>query len=106
MTDYQFSKILEGINSQGATIVSIVYSNGELCEMSLKELLKTIPNLKELSISNLTRGGSKSQLSRILESILIEGLSLEKLKLSNVCLNDHKIVNLICEIIKHKDFVT
>jgi hypothetical protein len=65
-----------------------------------------VPFLKELALSNITRGANKGLIVRILEAILSQGVSLEKLKLSNVNLNDHKIVSLICQIIKTMDFVT
>ena len=42
----------------------------------------------------------------IVECILTEADVLQKLTLSKVNLNDFKIINNLCEIIKKKDFMT
>lgn len=77
-----------------------------MSEFSCVELIKIIPHLKELTISNLTKGGSRRQLIRIIETCQTEGHILEKLKLSNINLSDNIIVHLICEMIQTKSFLS
>ena len=67
MKDADLKEVLIGVQSQGVFIKSFVYSNGEIGETSCQELLKVIPHLNELQLSNITKGGTKLIMQKILD---------------------------------------
>ena len=48
MRDEEFANILNGIDSQGSIIKTIVYGNNEMGSLSVKALHKIIPHIREL----------------------------------------------------------
>lgn len=106
MSNFQFAMILEGVKSQGNFINTIVYSSGDFGQDSCDVLLSLIPYLNDLSLTNIKRGQHKLLFQQILDACLNHGHLLQKIKLSNLNLNDNKIVDMICQIIQCKEFVT
>lgn len=100
MKDAQFAQILEGIAAQGQHIQTIVYSSGEMSHLSTGVLPRLYGNLKELHFNNTTRGYGKLMFNEILEEIMQRGWQLEKLKISNINLNDAEIVQKLCNLIE------
>lgn len=58
----------------------------------MEVLDRLIPHLREINFNNITRSYGKPMYNKLLESCLERGVQLQKLKLSNVNLNDAQIV--------------
>ena len=69
MTDSQFATILEGIKHHKKRITSITYSTGQLGRLSEEELIQLVPYLEELCLINLSGGGLKVHICKILKAI-------------------------------------
>ena len=96
MKDGQLAQILKGFVAQGNHLQTLAYSSGELGNEAADVLLKLIPNLRDLHLNNLTRCNSKFVFHKILDQINDKGIHFQKLKLSNINLNDNEIVQKIC----------
>lgn len=105
MSDQQYAHILEGIHSQGNHIKQLVYSNNDLSYKSMEVLDLLIPCLREINFNNLTRGYGKPMYNKLIESCHQRGVQLQKLKLSNVNLNDNQIVQNLCDLLANRPFI-
>ena len=103
MKDGQLAQILQGLESQGNHLQTLVYSSGELSHMSAGVLMRLIPSLRDIHLNNITRSYGKPMFSAILEQIIERGTFIQKLKLSNVNLCDNEIVQKICQIVDERD---
>lgn len=71
---------------------------------SAEVLGKLVPHLRELQLNNIACG--KIPFGRLLDSCLAGGVQLMKLKLSNVDLNDNRIVDQLVELLKTREMLT
>ena len=76
LRDEQLSQILDALLQQAVPLQTIVYSKGELSNLSLGALKQLIPNLTNLHISQLTNSNIKHLISQILETIDQKGKKL------------------------------
>ena len=100
MRDEQLARILEALVEQGQYLRTIVYSIGEMSNLSLKPLQKLIPNLRDLHLTKLTNSNTKHAINQIVESILNKGKRIERIKMSNVNLGGHSICQSICRLLE------
>lgn len=105
MTDGSFAQILQGLENQGTKIKQIVYSNNDMSYKSVDVLLRLIPHLRELNFNNITRSYGKPMFNQIVERCLTSGVQLQRLKLSNVNLNDNQIVHNLCDLLQQRPFL-
>lgn len=104
MQDQQLAHILEGIDAQGAEIKTFANSNNEMGSKSMDVLVGLVGRLRELQLNNILCG--QSQYRRLLDSALLNGVQLMKLKLSNVNLNDNGLVDRLVELLKAREILT
>lgn len=88
MKDHQFAAILQGLISQKNKLKTIVYSSNDLGSKSIEALNELVPSLRELQINNVAKMNSMSRIHGLLNNFLEKGIQLQKLKLSNVIIND------------------
>lgn len=103
MRDGQLAQILQGLESQGSILQTLVYSSGELNHLSAEVLLRLIPGLRDIHLNNITRSYGKPMFNDILDQICQRGTFLQKLKLSNVNLCDNDIAQKICQIVEDRN---
>ena len=70
---------------------------------SVEIITNLVPLLRELQINNVLCG--QTQYNKILTSINTTGIQLMKLKLSNVNLNENKIVNNLVELLASREIL-
>lgn len=81
----------------------ICYTNNQLGEKSLAQIMKIIPYITDLEINNAQTGMNQVIHKQLSSSIFQNGGSMRKLRLSNVNLNDDTIIdNIIATIQTNK----
>ena len=101
ISDESMSLILEGIISQGKQLATFVFSNSDMGSHTFELLIKLLPYLNEIHISNLkTNETTKSQMKSLFSEFKFTNNSLMKIKFSHINLADDEIVEFICQIIQ------
>ena len=111
MSDDSFSLILEGIIAQTPTkkarlhLNRLVYSHNYLGDKSITLLISILSNLEELSLIGIKNNLHTGQIKSVIEGIAKYGWRLSKLKLSNINLNDIKLVRSIVWMMQNQSKV-
>ena len=93
ISDESMSLILEGIISQGKQLATFVFSNSDMGSHTFELLIKLLPYLNEIHISNLkTNETTKSQMKSLFSEFKFTNNSVMKIKFSHINLADDEIV--------------
>ena len=92
ISDRNFAIILQGIKEQKGILRKIIFTGNKLGRLGVQALYPIMSNIKELYINNLSSSINRNISRDLINTIIEKGNSLQRIRLSNVNLDDDSIV--------------